>query len=99
MDKHNTQRKSSLTTFNFEIPEHNTNEEGVLSKIFDKVISAVSGQPLLQDNASVRTLNDRRQSIISSRESNHSRGKYNKRDIFIFSFYMSHASIENSRFN
>ncbi|KAG2235832.1 hypothetical protein INT48_003944 [Thamnidium elegans] len=64
----NKQRRSSLTSFNFQAPEDNTNEEGVLSKIFDKVISAVSGQPHIQDNCSVRTtstLNDRKPSGIS----------------------------------
>lgn len=40
MDK---QRKSSLTTFNFELPEDTSTQEGVLSKIFDKVLNAVSG--------------------------------------------------------
>lgn len=58
----NKQHKSTLITFNFQTPEDNTNEEGVLSKIFDKVISVVSGQPHLQDNTCVRTtnvLNDR----------------------------------------
>lgn len=40
MDK---QRKSSLTSFNLQTPEDTVNEEGVLSKIFDKVLHAVAG--------------------------------------------------------
>ncbi|KAI8054171.1 uncharacterized protein B0P05DRAFT_591564 [Gilbertella persicaria] len=51
MDK---QRKSSLTTFDFQIPEENNNEEGVLSKILDKVFHAVSGP----ENTEHRSLND-----------------------------------------
>lgn len=67
------QRKPSLTTFNLQSPEDTSSEEGVLSKILDKVISAVSGQPTsttaTQDNTSVRSnnaQNSRRSSIISS---------------------------------
>ncbi|KAI8371874.1 hypothetical protein BD560DRAFT_395677 [Blakeslea trispora] len=46
MDK---ERRSSLTTFNFQLPEEHNNDEGVLTKIFDKVLHAVSG-PAAQDN-------------------------------------------------
>lgn len=45
------QRKPSLTTFNFQTTEDSTNDEGVLSKIFDKVLGAVSG-PIIQDSTS-----------------------------------------------
>ncbi|OBZ90423.1 1-phosphatidylinositol 3-phosphate 5-kinase fab1 [Choanephora cucurbitarum] len=51
MDK---ERRSSLTTFNFQLPEEHNNDEGVLSKIFDKVLHAVSG-PAAQDNTDRRT--------------------------------------------
>ncbi|KAI9263873.1 hypothetical protein EDC94DRAFT_517712 [Helicostylum pulchrum] len=71
----NKQRRSSLTSFNFQTPEDNINEEGVLSKIFDKVLSAVSGQPHIQDNCSVRTtstLNDKKPSDISLMSGEHS---------------------------
>lgn len=71
----NKQRRSSLTSFNFQTPEDNINEEGVLSKIFDKVLSAVSGQPHIQDNCSVRTtgtLNDGKPSGIPLMSGEHS---------------------------
>lgn len=74
------QRKPSLTTFNLQSPEDSSNEEGVLSKILDKVISAVSGQPTTtQDSTSVRSNNahnSRRSSVISSlldKKSGHTR--------------------------
>ncbi|GAA5812251.1 hypothetical protein MFLAVUS_005701 [Mucor flavus] len=71
----NKQRRSSLTSFNFQTPEDNINEEGVLSKIFDKVLSAVSGQPHTQDNCSVRTtgtLDDGKHSGIPLMSGEHS---------------------------
>lgn len=96
MDTNNKQRKPSLTTFNFQLPEDDTNEEGVLAKIFDKVISAVSGQPHIQDNTSVRTYassintpKDNRQSVISTNVSLHnSQGKSETGSIY-FCFYMT----------
>lgn len=50
MDK---QRKSSLTSFNFQLPEDTSNEEGVLSKIFDKVLNAVTGSTIHETTLSV----------------------------------------------
>lgn len=58
--------KSTLITFNFQTPDDNTNEEGVLSKIFDKVISAVSGHP--QENST----NDKNEYKHQRAESVHS---------------------------
>ncbi|CAO3696673.1 unnamed protein product [Rhizopus stolonifer] len=53
MDK---ETSSSLTSFNFETPENEINEEGVLSKIIDKVKSAVSGHSTSwHDNVSIHS--------------------------------------------
>ena len=50
-------RKTSLTTFNFGTPQDTESEEGVLSRIFDKVISAVTG-PTTDSSHSVRSQPD-----------------------------------------
>jgi hypothetical protein len=66
------ERKSSLTTFNFQTHEDNTNEDGVLSKIFDKVINVVSGgnvQPTIQDNTSNHKRDNSIPSITTQTES------------------------------
>lgn len=53
MDK---ETSSSLTSFNFETTENEINEEGVLSKIIDKVKSAVSGHSTSwHDNTSIHS--------------------------------------------
>ncbi|RCH92996.1 1-phosphatidylinositol-3-phosphate 5-kinase [Rhizopus azygosporus] len=59
MDKENN---NSLTSFQFEPKDNRTSEEGVLSKILDKVKSAVSGQPTswTHDNASMHSTHSER---------------------------------------
>ncbi|KAG1149379.1 hypothetical protein G6F37_002529 [Rhizopus arrhizus] len=51
MDKENN--SNSLTSFNFETQDDRINDEGVLSKILDKVKSAVSGQSTARDHDNV----------------------------------------------
>jgi hypothetical protein len=67
MDKQQP-RKSSLTTFNFQeaVEDRSEEEEGVLSKIFDKVKSAVTGpqQPELSSSNN-SSIHERENSISS----------------------------------
>lgn len=72
MDKENN--SSSLTSFNFETQDDRINDEGVLSKILDKVKSAVSGQSTARDHDNVsvhstcsetRNSNSQEPSVIS----------------------------------
>lgn len=57
------QRKSSLTSFNFQTAEDNTSEEGVFTKIFDKVFSAVSTQDNTAVNSNNSSIHERENSI------------------------------------
>jgi 1-phosphatidylinositol-3-phosphate 5-kinase len=67
MDK---QRKSSLTSFNFQLPDDTLNEEGVLSKLFDKVLSAVSGPNVCDTTRESSNLGQKERTSLSSIPSN-----------------------------
>lgn len=70
------QHKSSLTSFNLETPEDTENEEGVLSKIFDKVFHVVGGYSENEHSERDKLIHSENQQLPNSISSNSSLSKH-----------------------